>query len=207
MPRRQAPVIPCLEAGPPALDAIPGREARPEAAPGKRPPICGIQLLACRGVAQRGPLLEVRVQPRGAEHERGFPGAQVAGEGEPLAQVRRDGRVQTERVHEVHGRVRDRAQDVRRHGDGPGDAVLRGEAGEEVFLRVVEVGLERDARVVFFLGGCGRPEVHAGERVRERTYTQGGGVRWVPVVFGSGLEQDAFGADVGEGKRFAEVLE
>lgn len=52
--------------------------------------------------------------------------------------------------------------------------------GEDVFLRVVEVGLERDARVGFVVGGRDGAEVGA-------------------VVLEAGLQDDAGRVDGGEG--------
>lgn len=59
---------------------------------------------------------------------------------------------------------------------------------EEIFLGVVEIRLEGDARVVFFL-------------------REGGGTEVDAVVFGAGLEHDSFGGDGGEGEGEEQVFE
>ena len=103
--------------------------------------------------------------------------------------LRADGGVDGERVQRVHGGVVDGANDPGGADDVPrrrgvGLAVVE----QEVFLRVVEVGLERDSGVRFEEGRAGGTEVHA-------------------VVFCAGLEQDAGGVERGEWEGVDEIAE
>lgn len=117
------------------------------------------------------------------------PGIQVARERERLAALRAHGRVHGERVQRVHGGGADGADDPGGADDVPADAGVGAAVGEEqVLLLVVEVGLERDARVALGGGRAVASEVQA-------------------VVLGAGLQQDARGREGGERQRFEEVAE
>ena len=103
--------------------------------------------------------------------------------------LRADGGVDGERVQRVHGGIVDGPDDPGRADNVPrrrgvGLAVVE----QEVFLRVVEVGLERDAGVGFEERRAGGTEVDA-------------------VIFRAGLEQDAGRVERGEWEGVDEIAE
>lgn len=91
-------------------------------------------------------------------------------------------------IHEIHGCGWHGAEDAGGHADVPAYTVLGAKVEEEVFLRVVEIWLEGDAWVMFFLGNGGRTEVDA-------------------VVLCAGLEHYAGWGDGGEREGEEEVFE
>jgi len=169
-------------------DAVPARQHRPKPTPGKRKGVPGIEGLVRGGGRQGRPLGHVAVQHRRALDLLFVPGRQVAGEDERLLPVRLHGGVDGERVHEVHGRVLDGAEDEGRPDHVPLRGRRRAVREQDVFLRVVEVGLERDARVGFDVRRVDGAEVPA-------------------VVLEAGLEDDAGRVDGGELEGGEEVLE
>lgn len=170
------------------IDAIPARQHRPEARPGKRKRVAGIKRLVRGCRRQGGPLGHIAIQHRGALDLLLVPGGEVAREDKRQVAVGLDGGVDGERIEEVHGGVLDGAEDEGGADDGPVRGRLGAVRGEDVFLRVVEVGLEGDARVGLVVGRVEGPEVAA-------------------VVLEAGLEDDASGVDGGEGQGREEVLE
>ncbi len=170
------------------INTIPARQHRPEPPPRKRKRIPGIKRLVRRRGRQRRPLGHVPVQHRRALDLLLVPRRKVAREDDRALAVRLHGGVDGERVDEVHGGVLHGAEDEGGADDVPVRACLGAMCGQDVFLRVVEVGLERDARVGFVVGGCDGAEVGA-------------------VVLEAGLQDDAGGVDGGEIEGCEAVLE
>jgi hypothetical protein len=97
-----------------------------------------------------------------------------------------DACVYAEWEDEIHGCVGHGAEDACWHTNGPANGVFVAEGPQEIFLGVIEIWFECDARCGFDLGESGGAEVDA-------------------VVFGAGLEHDALWGDGGERKGSEEV--
>ena len=114
------------------------------------------------------------------------PSQVVAGEGQRLAEVGLHGAVDGEAYHMVKQVITNGPYDVRRPDDVPLGAGLLAVRVEGVFLRVVEIALERDARVGLERWVRSRADVEA-------------------VLLGPRLQQEALGREAGVLEALCEV--
>ena len=166
-------IVRAVRIGPHEVNAIPLGELWPELAVAEGGVVGRVEGLVARVLAQHRPLLQVAVELRRALHLHRLPRLQVAGELERRAQVLAHGCVDGDRERDVHGCVGYCPEDERGPRYVPADVVLRAVGPQIVFLRIVEVGFQEHTWIVLFLRDSRWTQVQA-------------------IVFGAGLEHDAF---------------